>query len=68
VGQDVVDAFTATYCGGSRAYSPKGELVTQLNDKQSVETVSIQDLSIAPQYNGVDVEDEMQQITTLLNR
>lgn len=36
--------------------------------RQSVESVSIQDLSIAPQYNGVDVEDEMQQITTLLNR
>ncbi|WP_086967822.1 carbon-nitrogen hydrolase family protein [Vibrio coralliirubri] len=68
VGQDVVDAFTATYCGGSRVYSPKGELMTQLNEKQSIETVSIQDLSIAPQYNGIDVEDEMQQITALLNR
>lgn len=40
----------------------------QLNDKQSVETVIIQDLSIAPQYNGIDVEDEIQQITALLNR
>ncbi|MFA0683259.1 nitrilase-related carbon-nitrogen hydrolase, partial [Vibrio splendidus] len=68
VGQDVVDAFTATYCGSSRTYSPKGDLMLQLNDKQSVETVSIQDLSIAPQYNGIDVEDEIQQITALLNR
>ncbi|MEZ8384339.1 carbon-nitrogen hydrolase family protein [Vibrio splendidus] len=68
VGQDVVDAFTATYCGSSRTYSPKGDLMLQLNDKQSVETVSIQDLSIAPQYNGIDVEDEVQQITALLNR
>ncbi|WP_146490149.1 carbon-nitrogen hydrolase family protein [Vibrio sp. T20] len=67
VGQDVVDAFTATYCGGSRTYSPKGDLMLQLNDHQSVETVSIQDLSLAPQYNGVDVLDEMQQITSLLN-
>ncbi|MFA0026680.1 nitrilase-related carbon-nitrogen hydrolase, partial [Vibrio sp. 10N.261.49.A5] len=47
VGQDVVDAFAATYCGSSRTYSPKGDLMLQLNDKQSVETVSIQDLSIA---------------------
>ncbi|PMG20134.1 carbon-nitrogen hydrolase family protein [Vibrio splendidus] len=68
VGQDVVDAFAATYCGSSRTYSPKGDLMLQLNDKQSVETVSIQDLSIAPQYNGIDVEDEIQQITALLNR
>ncbi|CAK1855803.1 Carbon-nitrogen hydrolase [Vibrio crassostreae] len=68
VGQDVVDAFTATYCGGSRVYSPKGELVTQLSDKQSVESVSIQDLSIAPQYNGVDVFDEMQEIASVLSR
>jgi len=67
VGQDVVDAFTATYCGSSRTYSPKGDLMLQLNDKQSVETVSIQDLSIAPQYNGIDVENEIQQITALLN-
>jgi hypothetical protein len=64
----VVNAFTATYCGGSRVYSPKGELVTKLNDKQSVETVSIQDPSIAPQYNGVDVLDEIQQIASVLNR
>ena len=35
VGQDVVDAFSATYCGGSRVYSPKGELVTQLNSATS---------------------------------
>ncbi|MEZ9184900.1 carbon-nitrogen hydrolase family protein [Vibrio splendidus] len=68
VGQDVVDAFAATYCGSSRTYSPKGDLMLQLNDKQSVETVSIQDLSIAPQYNGIDFEDEIQQITALLNR
>ncbi|MEZ9700880.1 carbon-nitrogen hydrolase family protein, partial [Vibrio sp. 10N.286.45.F3] len=68
VGQDVVDAFTATYCGGSRVYSPKGELVAQLNEKQSVETVSIQDLSIAPQYNGIDVEEEILKITALLDR
>ncbi|MEZ8358379.1 carbon-nitrogen hydrolase family protein [Vibrio splendidus] len=68
VGQDVVDAFTATYCGSSRTYSPKGDLMLQLNDKQSVETVSIQDPSIAPQYNGIDVENEIQQITALLNR
>ena len=68
VGQDVVDAFTATYCGSSRTYSPKGDLMLQLNEKQSVETVNIQDLSIAPQYNGIDVEDEMQQITALLQR
>ncbi len=68
VGQDVVDAFSATYCGGSRVYSPKGELVTQLSDKQSLESVSIQDLSIAPQYNGVDVFDEMQEIASVLSR
>ncbi|MFA0070073.1 carbon-nitrogen hydrolase family protein, partial [Vibrio breoganii] len=67
VGQDVVDAFTATYCGSSRTYSPKGELVLQLSEHQSVETIEIQDLSIAPQYNGVDVLDEMQQIASVLN-
>ncbi|WP_454440975.1 carbon-nitrogen hydrolase family protein [Vibrio bathopelagicus] len=68
VGQDVVDAFTAIYCGGSRVYSPKGDLVLQCSDKQSVETVSIQDLSLAPQYNGVDVLDEIEQITSVLSR
>ncbi|WP_215405417.1 carbon-nitrogen hydrolase family protein [Vibrio gigantis] len=68
VGQDVVDAFTATYCGGSRVYSPKGDLVLQCSDKQSVDTVSIQDLSLAPQYNGVDVLEEIEQITSALSR
>ncbi|EAQ54821.1 carbon-nitrogen hydrolase [Vibrio sp. MED222] len=68
VGQDVVDAFTATYCGGSRTYSPKGDLMLQLSEHQSVETINIQDLSIAPQYNGVDVLDEIQQIASALNR
>ncbi|PMG32940.1 carbon-nitrogen hydrolase [Vibrio splendidus] len=67
VGQDVVDAFTATYCGSSRTYSPKGELVLQLSEHQSVETIKVQDLTIAPQYNGVDVLDEMQQIASVLN-
>ncbi|NVN81097.1 MULTISPECIES: carbon-nitrogen hydrolase family protein [unclassified Vibrio] len=68
VGQDVVDAFTATYCGGSRVYSPKGDLILELNEQQFIETVVIQDLSIAPQYNGVDVLDEIQQIASVLNR
>ena len=40
----------------------------QLNDHQSVETVNIQDLFLAPQYNGVDVLDEIEQITSVLSR
>ncbi|NOI84057.1 carbon-nitrogen hydrolase family protein [Vibrio sp. 99K-1] len=68
VGQDAVDAFTATYCGGSRVYSPKGDLVLQCSDKQSVDTVTIQDLAIAPQYNGIELLDEMQKIASVLSR
>ena len=40
----------------------------QLSEHQSVETINIQDLSIAPQYNGVDVLDEIQQIASVLSR
>ncbi|NOJ14537.1 carbon-nitrogen hydrolase family protein [Vibrio splendidus] len=68
VGQDVVDAFTATYCGSSKVYSPRGEVMLQLSENQAVETVEVEDLSIAPQYNGIDVLDEIQQISSVLSR
>lgn len=67
VGEDITSEFTAHYCGGSRVYNPKGEEILRLDDTQSSETVVIEDLSIAPQYNGISLQDEINKIRNILN-
>ncbi|MGF1794295.1 carbon-nitrogen hydrolase family protein [Photobacterium profundum] len=66
VGQDITKEFTATYCGESRVYNPKGEEVMRLNDTQSSQTIMISDLSLAPQYNGIKLPEEINEICRIL--
>jgi len=66
VGEDITNEFTANYCGGSRVYTPRGEEVVRLNDTESSQTVVIEDLSLAPQYNGISLKEEMEEISSLL--
>ncbi|MGF1755494.1 carbon-nitrogen hydrolase family protein [Vibrio makurazakiensis] len=66
VGEDITNEFTASYCGGSRVYNPKGEEVVRLGDTQSSQTVVVEDLSLAPQYNGISLQEEMEEIRRIL--
>ncbi|EGQ9287867.1 carbon-nitrogen hydrolase family protein [Vibrio parahaemolyticus] len=66
VGEDVTSDFTATYCGGSRVYTPKGDEMVCLGANEGGRTISIDDLSLAPQYNGIELQDEMKLIEAVL--
>ncbi|USD42838.1 carbon-nitrogen hydrolase family protein [Vibrio sp. SCSIO 43135] len=67
VGEDVTSEFTAHYCGSSRAYNAQGENTLTLGESAACETVVINDLSIAPQYNGISLNQEIDEIRSLLN-
>lgn len=67
VGQDVTEEFTAQYCGLSKVFTPQGEVLVELDQTQCATTVSIDDLTIAPQYNGIDLDEEIRVIQGLVN-
>ncbi|WP_419833827.1 carbon-nitrogen hydrolase family protein [Endozoicomonas atrinae] len=66
VGKDITSEFTANYCGGSRVYNPRGEELLRLCETQSINTIAIEDLTLAPQYNGIDLQDEINEIRNIL--
>ncbi|MGF1718572.1 carbon-nitrogen hydrolase family protein [Vibrio kyushuensis] len=67
-GKDITDEIVAEYCGSSRAYTPKGEVLIQLEQGQSVQTFQIGDLSLAPQYNGINLTEEIESIGLVINK
>ncbi|MCG9753099.1 carbon-nitrogen hydrolase family protein [Vibrio brasiliensis] len=66
VGEDTTSEFTASYCGGSRVYNPKGEAIVTLGEQQASETVVIDDFSLAPQFTGINFEEELDAISKRL--
>ncbi|PSW16118.1 carbon-nitrogen hydrolase family protein [Photobacterium rosenbergii] len=67
VGEDITTAFTAKYCGGSRVYSPKGEMLFQLDGNEACKTLVLEDLSLAPQFSGICPQSEMDAISKVLS-